>query len=163
MAKSILHDSFRRVVSALNNIADSIIVWPQNDRLTAVKNRFSEIGVLPNVIGAIDGSHIPILAPHVKLIFLCYFHYPLVDPNNITYLIFMFLFIQLHSESYRTKKCEYALTLQAVCTAGLVFTDCFVVFAGSVNDSRIFRNSDLWMSVEEKRANFFFRKWVYYC
>lgn len=28
-------------------------------------------------------------------------------------------------------------------------------YAGSVNDSRIFRNSDLWMSVEENRAKFF--------
>lgn len=117
MAKSILHDSFCRVVNALNVIADSVIVWPQRDRLTAVKKRFNEIGVLPDVIGAIDGSHIPILAPHIN------------------------------SESYRTRKCEYALTLQAVCNADLVFTDCFVGFAGSVNDCRIFRNSDLWMSV----------------
>lgn len=67
MGKSILHDSFRRVVYALNDIADSVIVWPQRDTLTAVKKRFNEIGVLPDVIGAIDGSHIPILAPHVKL------------------------------------------------------------------------------------------------
>jgi len=73
MAKSILHYSFRRVVYALNNIADSVIVWPGGDRMTAVKNRFSEIGVLPDVIGAIDGTHIPILAPHVKPIFWLYF------------------------------------------------------------------------------------------
>lgn len=70
MGKSSLHDSFRRVVNALNDIADSVIVWPTGDKLTAVKNRFSEIGVLPNV-GAIDGSHIPILAPHVKLLYFC--------------------------------------------------------------------------------------------
>lgn len=71
MGKSSLHDSFRRVVNALNNIADSVIVWPTGDRLTAVKNRFNEIGVLQNVIGAIDGSHIPILAPHVKSFYFC--------------------------------------------------------------------------------------------
>lgn len=73
MAKSILHDSFRRVVYALNDIADSVIVWPEGDRLTAVKKRFSEIGVLPDVIGVIDGTHIPILAPYVKPIFWLYF------------------------------------------------------------------------------------------
>lgn len=28
-------------------------------------------------------------------------------------------------------------------------------FAGSVNDSRIFKNSDLWMSVQENRTKFF--------
>ncbi|KAL6263075.1 hypothetical protein P5V15_005875 [Pogonomyrmex californicus] len=37
----------------------------------------------------------------------------------------------------------------------LVFTDCFVGFAGSVNDSRIFRNLDLWMSIQENRTKFF--------
>lgn len=79
MGKSILHDSFRRVVNALNDIADSVIVWPKGDKLTAVKNKFREIGVLPNVIGAIDGSHIPIIAPHVNHFILCYFDYLLVD------------------------------------------------------------------------------------
>jgi len=54
-------------VNALNDIADKIIVWPQRDELITVKKRFNEIGILPDVIGAIDGSHIPILAPHVIL------------------------------------------------------------------------------------------------
>jgi len=36
-----------------------------------------------------------------------------------------------------------------------MFTDCFVGFSGSVNDSRIFRNSDLLMSVQENRTKFF--------
>lgn len=73
MAKSILHDFFHRVVYTLNDIADSVIVWLEGDRVTAVKKRFSEIGVLPYVIGVIDGTHIPIFAPHVKLIFWLYF------------------------------------------------------------------------------------------
>lgn len=75
MGKSILHDSFRRVVNALNDIADSIIVWPKEDKLIAVKNRFSKIGVLPDVIGAIDGSHISILAPHVRLLKFCILYF----------------------------------------------------------------------------------------
>lgn len=71
MGKSSLHDSFCRVVNVLNDIAGSVIVWPRRDRLITVKTRFSEIGVLPDVIGAIDGSHIPILAPQVRLFYLC--------------------------------------------------------------------------------------------
>jgi len=47
-------------VNALNDIADKIIIWLQRDKLIAVKKRFNEI---PDVIGAIDGSHIPILTP----------------------------------------------------------------------------------------------------
>jgi len=64
MRKSILHNCFCRVVNALNNIADKIIIWPQRDELIAVKKRFNEIDILLDVIGAIDGSHILILAPH---------------------------------------------------------------------------------------------------
>ncbi|XP_066595453.1 uncharacterized protein [Prorops nasuta] len=124
-AKSALHDSFIRIVKALNDIADEVILWPKRERLVAVKCGFNKIGILPDVIGAIDGTHIPILAPHVNF------------------------------ESYRTRKCTYVITLQAVCTTELVFTDCFVGNAGSVNDCRIFRNSDLWKCVMENYSEFF--------
>jgi len=36
-----------------------------------------------------------------------------------------------------------------------IFTNCFVGVSGSVNDSRIFRNSNLWMFVKENRTKFF--------
>lgn len=89
MGKSILHNSFCRVVNALSDIADSVIVWPQRNELIAVKRRFSEIGILPDVIGAIDGSHIPILAPHV-----IYFYIILIFSLTIIYLS-LFLFISV--------------------------------------------------------------------
>ncbi|XP_025158027.1 protein ANTAGONIST OF LIKE HETEROCHROMATIN PROTEIN 1-like isoform X2 [Harpegnathos saltator] len=117
-------DSFR-VVDALNNVADRYIKWPIGERLDVVKHRFSRIGSLPDVIGAIGGCHIPILAPKV------------------------------HPISYRTRKKEYAITLQAVCDADLIFTDCFVGFAGSAHDARIFRNSDLWRIVRRNENDFF--------
>lgn len=66
ISKSLLHDSMRRVVAALNNLADRFIKWPVGDRLNEVKHRFSETGSLPDVIGAIDGCHIPIPAPKVN-------------------------------------------------------------------------------------------------
>lgn len=68
ISKSMLHDSMRRVVASLNDLADRFIKWPVGDRLDAVKHRFAKIGSLPDVIGAIDGSHIPIPAPKVTLV-----------------------------------------------------------------------------------------------
>lgn len=65
ISKSLLHDSMRRVVSTLNNLADRVIKWPVGDRLDAVKHRFLQIGSLP-VIGAVNGSHIPIPALKVS-------------------------------------------------------------------------------------------------
>lgn len=67
ISKSLLHDAMKRVVSALNNVANRYIKWPVGDRVNEVKHRFSEIGSLPDVIGAIDGTHIPIPAPKVSL------------------------------------------------------------------------------------------------
>lgn len=66
ISKSLLHDSMKRVVTTLSNMADRFITWPVDDRLQIVKDRFSQIGSLPNVIGAIDGCHIPIPAPKVN-------------------------------------------------------------------------------------------------
>lgn len=42
-----------------------------------------------------------------------------------------------------------------MCDANLVFIDCFVGFAGSVHDARIFRNSDLWHAVTANKNDFF--------
>jgi len=42
-----------------------------------------------------------------------------------------------------------------VCDANLIFTDCFVGFAGSVHDARIFRNSDFWRAVTANKNVFF--------
>lgn len=65
MAKSSASDSFMRVVKALNDIAGNVIVWPRDDRRIAVQEIFHCIGKLPHVIGAIDGTNIPIKAPKV--------------------------------------------------------------------------------------------------
>lgn len=43
-----------RVIKVLNDIAGDIIVWPKNDKLLAVKEKFKRNGNLPDVIGAID-------------------------------------------------------------------------------------------------------------
>lgn len=67
MGKSSANDSFMRVVEALNDIAGDVIVWPDENRRTAIREKFRRTGQLPNVIGAIDGTKIPIKAPKVFL------------------------------------------------------------------------------------------------
>ncbi|KAJ1530202.1 hypothetical protein ONE63_005129 [Megalurothrips usitatus] len=125
MGKSILHDSFQRVILALVGEAHTIIRWPTGPTLQRVKARFSRIGVLPNVIGAIDGSYIQIPRPKVD------------------------------GQFYNTRKNFYAVTLQAVCDADLFFTDCFAGHPGSVPDVRVFRNSDLWATVQNNLLQYF--------
>ena len=64
---------------------------------------------MPSVIGAIDGSHIPIKAP-----VLC-------------------------PENYINRKGFHSVILQAVCDHRMLFTDCYAGWPGSVHDARVFK------------------------
>lgn len=76
-------------------------------------DKFEEISGFPNVIGAIDGSHIRIRAPKTD------------------------------SVSYINRKGDYSIILQAVCDFNCMFTHCYAGHVGSVHDARIFRNSPI--------------------
>lgn len=55
-----------RVIKALNDIANDIIVWPTGDKLLTIKEKFRENDGLPDVIGAIDGTDIEVKGPKVS-------------------------------------------------------------------------------------------------
>ncbi|XP_070157474.1 uncharacterized protein [Polyergus mexicanus] len=125
ISKSSLSVSFMRVVQALNDIAADIVQWPRGDRLATVKQKFQTLSVLPDIIGAVDGTHISIKQSYKD------------------------------SLSYKTYKKKYAVTLQAIYDSELVFLDCFTGYPGSVGDIRVFRNSDLWSEVQRDRQLYF--------
>ncbi|KMQ85819.1 nuclease harbi1 [Lasius niger] len=56
----------RRVTKAIVKLASIFIVWPEGDRAKEVMTGFAAISAFPKVIGAIDGTHINIKAPHVN-------------------------------------------------------------------------------------------------
>lgn len=125
MSKSSLSVSFERVINALNMIASEVITWPRGDKLIEIKNFFEKMAGISNIIGAIDGIYIPIKALSE-------------DP-----------------EVYITRKCNYDITLQTIRDSSLKFTDVFVGYPGSVSDTRIFRNSDIYCSIEENQERYF--------
>ncbi|KMQ85779.1 nuclease harbi1 [Lasius niger] len=125
ISKSSLSVSFMRVVQALNDIVEDVVQWPRGDRLATVKQKFQRLSVLPDIIGAVDGTRISIKEPHED------------------------------SLSYKTYKKKYAVILQAVCDSELVFLDCFAGYPGSVGDIRVFKNSDLWSEVQRDRQLYF--------
>lgn len=125
MSKSTLSVSFFRIVRALNQLAPRIIMWPRGERLNRVKDKFEDMAGIEEVIGAVDGTYVPIKAP------------------------------KEHPEVYITRKCNYAITLQCVCDSYMKFTDSYVGWPGSVSDTRIFRNSDLYQAVNQNFNNFF--------
>lgn len=125
MAKSTLSVCFMRVIKALCNIAPTIIKWPQGADVGKSKESFKKLSNIPNVIGVIDGSYIPIKAP------------------------------KDHPEVYINRKCFHAITLQGICDSSLKFIDCFIGYPSSISDARIFRNSDIYRDIMSNPRHFF--------
>lgn len=73
--------------------------------------RFQRSRGFPNVIGTIDGTHIKIRAP--------------IENAN----------------SYINRKEFHSINVQVICDFSGLFTHCYAGQAGSVHDTRVFRNS----------------------
>jgi len=82
--------------------------------INEVTNGFRRIGRISDVFGAIDGSHIPIKAPH------------------------------LFPVDYFNRKGFYSIVLQAVVDHNKKFLDICVGWPGSTHDSRVLTNSNLY-------------------
>lgn len=53
----------RRVAYILHTLAPQFIKWPVDERAIRVMMEFEKASAFPNVIGAIDGTHIKIKSP----------------------------------------------------------------------------------------------------
>lgn len=125
MGKSSLSHCFVRVVSALNEMAPNIIKWPGGESRRSIVQGFSRLAGIREVVGAIDGTYIPIKAP--------------TDNPQV----------------YINRKCFHGITLQAVCDDKRKFTDCFVGYPSSVSDVRIFRNSEIYQNISVNQEHYF--------
>ena len=101
------------VVDYLCSIAQQVICWPATSEIDQLEFDFAQYSNFPGIIGAIDGCHIPILAPDY-----CQLDY--LDRNH-----------------------RHSVNLLAVCDARKRFTYCFAGYPGSVHDQRVLSNSSL--------------------
>jgi predicted DNA-binding protein YlxM (UPF0122 family) len=90
-----------------------IIAWPGMRQALRNVDAFERKANFPGIIGAIDGTHIPIKSP------------------------------ALHQSSYINRNGYHSILLQGVCDTNLKFIDCYTGEAGSLHDSSLFRRSDL--------------------
>ncbi|KAJ1128227.1 hypothetical protein NDU88_006606 [Pleurodeles waltl] len=58
-----------RVLSALLKHMQSYIVFPQLEDLPTVKGDFYALGHIPNIIGAIDGTHVALVPPQDEQVY----------------------------------------------------------------------------------------------
>ncbi|KAJ1211014.1 hypothetical protein NDU88_006376 [Pleurodeles waltl] len=63
MSQPMFSNVLSRVLSALLKHMQSYILFPQVEDLPAVKGPFYALGHIPNIIGAIDGTHVALVPP----------------------------------------------------------------------------------------------------
>ncbi|XP_027132646.1 putative nuclease HARBI1 [Larimichthys crocea] len=63
LSKATVCRAIRRVCLALKRLLPIFVVFPGHKPVRAIKEEFHRIAGFPNVIGCIDGTHIPITAP----------------------------------------------------------------------------------------------------
>ena len=111
VAESVQRCFFHVCHTVKENLTQNIISWPTPAEIEVQEEQFKSHKGFPGVIGAIDGSHIPIRTPR-----FC-------------------------PENYINRKGWHSVNLQAVCDCNLKFIDCYVGWPGSVHDARVFKNS----------------------
>ena len=97
-------DVTQAILNALNNVA-----FPEN--MLRLKQKYFQVSGMRNVIGCIDGTHIPVQQPTE------------------------------HGVEYLNRKNWYSINVQCICDSDCKFLDIVAAWPGSVHDSRVFRNS----------------------
>ncbi|KAJ3665528.1 hypothetical protein Zmor_001020 [Zophobas morio] len=112
----------QRVVRKIAALKPQYIKMPTQAELQNVKLGFYRLRRMPNVIGAIDCSHIRIESPG-----------------------------GLEAEVFRNRKNYFSINIQAVCDANIKILNIVARWPGSVHDSTIFNDSALCADLENSR------------
>ena len=102
----------KRVSEAIARLRNNYITFPEGDILDQIKLDFWRICAFPNVVGAIDCTHIKIPCPGGE-----------------------------NAELFRNRKGYFSINVQAVCGPNLDILNIVARWPGSVHDARIFDNS----------------------
>ncbi|XP_033753083.1 putative nuclease HARBI1 [Pecten maximus] len=105
------------VIDIINNhLLVKFRKWPENGELPDIAQTIDDLGRynFPNVVGAVDGCHIPIEAPN------------------------------RNPQSYYNRKKFHSIILQGVCRENRMFININVGWPGRVHDAKVLRNSQLW-------------------
>ena len=108
-------------VVPLSRICRRFIYIPTNDELESLLESYKEKWGFPMCAGAMDGTHIPIMAP---------------KENQIDYV---------------NRKGYHSVVMQAVVDCNYLFRDTVIGWPGSLHDARILSNSKLYKKGNDKR------------
>jgi DDE superfamily endonuclease len=110
-------------------LAATFIKWPTRSEMAVSMEVFGRNNKIQKVIGTsigvIDVTHVSMSAPASQCLV------------------------------YTNRKFFKSIILQAICNEKLLFLDCFAGYPSSVHDSRVFRNSDIYLDIERDVDSFF--------
>lgn len=123
---STCHKLVLEVCSAIRNVLmPKYLQWPEESNLRDIKAEFESLSGIPDVVGSMYTTHIPIIAPKISV--AAYFN-------------------KRHTE--RNQKTSYSITVQGVVDPRGVFTDVCIGWPGSMPDDQVLEKSALF-----QRAN----------
>ncbi|KAK7310678.1 hypothetical protein RJT34_08326 [Clitoria ternatea] len=123
---STCHKLVLEVCTAIKTVLmPKYLQWPDEVALRGVKGAFEAVSGIPNVVGSMYTSHVPIIAPKISV--AAYFN-------------------KRHTE--RNLKTSYSITVQGVVDHRGVFTDVCIGWPGSMPDDQVLEKSALF-----QRAN----------
>jgi DDE superfamily endonuclease len=124
LAKSTLSLVFFNVTDFLNQIAHSVIKFPDQREKERIMKSFKAKTKLHGVIGAVDGCYIRMKPPAER------------------------------RSDYVNRKLFTSVTLQAICDDKMRYIDCFIGYPSGVHDNRIFKNSPFYQETMENPGRF---------
>ncbi|KAK6119578.1 hypothetical protein DH2020_046680 [Rehmannia glutinosa] len=111
---STCHKLVLEVCSAIRNVLmPKYLRWPEEESVRRIKEEFESMSGIPNVVGSMYTTHIPIIAPKISV--AAYFN-------------------RRHTE--RNQKTSYSITVQGVVDPRGVFTDVCIGYPGSMPDDQ---------------------------
>lgn len=121
VGKSTDFEAVQDVVEGLYDLRNEYIKFPETGAETAsTVETFEELSSLPNIAGAIDGTHIRISAPKES------------------------------AADYFSRYQQYDFLIQGVVDGKMLFTDFSAGFPGSLHDARALRNSVIFQRAENQ-------------
>ncbi|KAK1265042.1 hypothetical protein QJS04_geneDACA010503 [Acorus gramineus] len=120
---STCHKLVLEVCAAIKSVLmPRFLQWPSDPQSAeSIKARFEATSGIPNVIGSMYTTHVPIIAPKVSV---------------------SYYFNRRHTE--RNQKTSYSITVQGVVDPRGVFTDVCIGWPGSMQDDQVLEKSALY-------------------
>ncbi|KAL0330679.1 UNVERIFIED_CONTAM: hypothetical protein Sangu_1613400 [Sesamum angustifolium] len=132
---STCHKLVLEVCSAIRSVLmPKYLRWPDEESVRRIKEEFESISGIPNVVGSMYTTHIPIIAPKISV--AAYFN-------------------RRHTE--RNQKTSYSITVQGVVDPRGVFTDVCIGYPGSMTDDQVLEKSTLF---QRANAGFYQGVWI---